>query len=373
MQNQFNFPIFKTRMNGPTFRLEDPKERRKYFDLKAGRELKKIRGYLKRRTFMAFLLGPKNSGKGTYAKLFLEALGEDLISHLSVGDIVRNASRNLTDTEQKKVHPRDWNRYAKSHEDIRTLSDFLKDNYRGFIPVGQIMDIISGRDTKTLLPTEVILALIEREINKLNGRAVFIDGFPRNLDQVSTALYFKKLMNYRHDPDFFIFIDVPETIIDERFKQRVVCPQCQTPRGLKLLRTRSVGYDHAQKIFYLICDGPDCNGRRLVTKEGDNLGIESIRERLETDKKVMLQLLKLEGVPKVLLRNSVPVKVAGRYVNNYELTPTSSYEWDGVNRRVNVIEEPWVVNDEEGIPSHSLLPPAVVVSFIKQTAKVLGL
>jgi hypothetical protein len=40
---------------------------------------------------------------------------------------------------------------------------------------------------------------------------------------------------------------------------------------------------------------------------------------------------------------------------------------------VNVICEPWIVKDDEGVPSYSLLAPPVAVSFIQQTVKVLGL
>ena len=69
-----NFPIFKTKIEGQnqTFNLNDPKERREYFELKAGPEIKKLRDFLKKNTFVAYLLGKKNSGKGTYSKMFAE-------------------------------------------------------------------------------------------------------------------------------------------------------------------------------------------------------------------------------------------------------------------------------------------------------------
>jgi len=38
-----------------------------------------------------------------------------------------------------------------------------------------------------------------------------------------------------------------------------------------------------------------------------------------------------------------------------------------------VIEKPWVVKDDDGVPSYSLLPQAVAVSLIKQMVSVLGL
>ena len=111
----------------------------------------------------------------------------------------------------------------------------------------------------------------------------------------------------------------------------------------------------------------------MVAKEGDSLGIEAIRERIEIDQTVMKTLLRLEGVPKVFLRNSVPVVKAGEFIDDYEITPAYRYEYDSKTRQVHVIEEPWVVNDNSGQQSYSLLPGAVAVALIKQTATVLGL
>ncbi len=357
MKNR-SFPIFKTKEANVTqkFNLEDPVERRRYFEAKAGEEIIKIREFLESNTFIGFLLGKKNSGKGTYSKLFMEAVGTERVAHISVGDIVRDVHEDLT-SESKKGE----------------LEKFLHQRYRGFIPLPKIFDIITGRDTATLLPTEVILALVEKEIDKLGRKAIFIDGFPRNLDQVSYSLYFRALIGYRADPDFFTFIDLPESIIDERMKGRVVCPKCHTPRNLKLLRTKEVRFDETRKEFYLVCDNPVCEKSRMVAKEGDNLGIEAIRDRLEIDEKVMKMLLELQGVPKIYLRNSVPVTKAAEYVDGYEITPAYRYQWNETKKEVEVIEEPWVVDDDKGIPSHSLLPAPVTVSLIKQVSQVLGL
>jgi len=156
----------------------------------------------------------------------------------------------------------------------------------------------------------------------------------------------------------------------------VICLQCQSPRNVRLLRTKDVDYDSAAKEFYLLCDNPSCEGfgkNRMVAKEGDELGIEAIRERIEVDKKVMEVLMDLQGVPKIFLRNAVPVEVASEYIDDYEITPAYRYEWDGELNKVRVIEESWVVEDDDGLPSYSLLPAAVAVSLIKQTAQVLGL
>lgn len=354
----FSFPIFKTKMGigKKHFSLDDPAERRKYFEYKVGREIEAIREYLRHNTFVGYLLGKKNSGKGTYAKLFIETIGPERIAHISVGDVVRDAHDDLRSAKKKKE-----------------LIAFLKRRYRGFITIEQALGAILGRGTTTLVPNEVTLALVEREIDRHRGKALLIDGFPRNLDQVGYSLYFRSLIGYRDDPDFFVFIDLPNTVIDERMKNRVVCPKCQTPRSLRLLRTKQVGYDKRAKAFFLICDNPPCSGARMLPKEGDELGTAAIRKRVKLDGQIMRMLMGLEGVPKIFLRNSIPVKTASRFADPYELTPMYDYEWDEEKKIVQVTKKPWIVSDDDKVPSYSLLAPTVVVALIKQTARVLGL
>lgn len=353
----FNFPVYKTKIDGETrvFNLEDPVGRKEYFTAKAGKEIEEIKTFLEKGTFLAFLLGPKNSGKGTYSKLFTEAVGSEHIAHISVGDVVRNVHKSFSDEEKKKE-----------------LLAYLEKNYRGFLPIEKAIEIFLGRDTSNLLPTEFILALLKREIDNAGKKAIFVDGFPRNIDQVSYSLFFRELMGYQDNPDIFVFIDVPETIIDERMKTRVICPKCQTPRNPKLLKTKEVGYDKEKKVFYLMCDNPGCENARMGPKEGDELGIEAVRNRIEIDKKVMSTLLELQGVPKIYLRNAIPVSEAKNYVDEYEITPMYRYEFDEASGKVNTFTEPWIINDEDGVPSHSLLPGAVVLALIKQFAKVIA-
>jgi adenylate kinase family enzyme len=345
------FPLFKTKIeNSPRFDLTDVKERQKYFEFKAGEEIKKLREYLKENTFIAYLLGKKNSGKGTYAKMLKEIVDKDKIEHFSIGDMIRDVDKELKDKERKKE-----------------LTEFLKNNYRGFMPLKEITASLEERSISKLLPSELILVLAKREIAKKGRKAIFIDGFPRELDQVSYSLFFRDLINYREDPDVFVLIDVPEAVIDERIKNRVVCPLCQTSRSLKLLPTKKI--EHEDDNFYLICDNSECEGKRMVTKEGDESGIEPIKERLKTDEKLIKQAFSLYGIPKILLRNSVPVNKAKDYLDDYEITPEYVYSKKGAD--IKVEEKPWQVQDDEGEPSYSLMPPPVVVSLIKQLVDVL--
>jgi len=352
------FPIFKTKIKGVSrsFDLSDLKECKEYFEFKAGKEIEKLRDYLKENTFIAHLLGKKCSGKGTYSKLFTETVAPDKASHVSIGDIIRDVHQEISDENKK-----------------RELIDWLSENYRGYISINQAIQALLDRNTETLLPTEFILALVKREISKIGRKALFIDGFPRGLDQISYSLFFRDLIDYRDDPDIFILIDVPEAVINERIKHRVVCPRCQMPRNLKLHPTKEIGYDKKQEKFYLICENPDCQDIRMVSKEGDRLGIESIRERLEIDEKLIEQAFSLYGIPKILLRNSVPVEKTKDFIDDYEITPEYSYQRDEKNKKVKKIKKLWIVLDDEEISSYSLLPPPVVISMIKQLVDVLHL
>lgn len=362
MKYEKEFPLFKTTVRGvtTTFNLSDSKERSAYFEAKAGKEIALLKEYLSANTFIAYLLGKKNAGKGTYTKLMIEIFGAHKIRHISVGDVVRSVQKAFVlGDEEKKA----------------SLTAFLQKRYRGFAPFEEGLNELINWKITTLLPTELILALVEYEISLSPRKALFIDGFPRELDQVSYSLYFRNLIDYRSDPDIFVAIDIPDAVIDERIKYRAVCPTCGSPRNLKLFTTKEVGYDKEAKTFFLRCDNPTCAmvGARMVGKEGDSLGIEPIRKRLELDGTLIDKVFSLHGIPRILLRNSVPVKRASEYVDAYEITPAYSYEYDEATGAVRTIETPWSVRDAEGEEVYSLLAPPVVVSLIKQLCQSLGL
>lgn len=353
-RDDFPLSLYQTKVESLTkkFNLMNPADRREYFEAKVGREIAALKEHFKTNTFIAYWLGKKNSGKGTYSKLMMEIFGADKISHVSVGDIVRRLTADLNDPVKKEE-----------------LLKYFVEHYRGYISIDDAIAAFLNRDTASLLSNEFILTLVKREIDLSPKKIIFIDGFPRTLDQISYALYFRNLIDYRQDPDVFIAIDIPENVLDERMRARVVCPICQTPRSLKLLATPEVGYDKEKKEFYLMCDNPNCNKARMVAKEGDSLGIEAIRERLELDDVLIRKVFSLHGVPKIMLRNSIPVTAAAELIDDYELTPAYSYQLEG--DKVKTIEGPYVVKDDEGIESYSLMAPAVVIPLIKQLYAIL--
>ncbi len=350
------FPLVATKVKGMTqdFDLTDPVGRHEYFDAKAGKEVEKLKSFMDEHTFVGFLLGKKMSGKGTYSKMLAEMVGEDRVAHFSVGDAVRKVEREYHQEKKKEI------------------IEQLERRYRGYMPFDEALKAFENRDTQSLIPTEFILALIEMEIDKLPKKSLLIDGFPRGMDQVSYSLYFRDLVNYREDPDFFVLISIPESVINERIKYRRVCPKCQTSRNLKLLVTSDVRYDEKKKEFYLWCDNPGCEGARLVGKEGDDQGVAMIKERLDKDQKLMEMAYDLYGVPRILLRNAVPVEFAKEKLDEYELTPEFYFELDK-SGKVTVKTRPWVVRDDEGVESYSLMPAPVVLSMMKQMVKLLGL
>lgn len=353
-----NFPIFKTKKEGSdqVFDLNSPEGRKAYFEEKAGSEIVKIKEHIKNNTFIVYLMGKKNSGKGTYAKMFGEMVGTDRVEHLSIGDMIREVDEDLADEERKLK-----------------LRSFLENNYRGWLSLDEIINLLENRSTTTLLPTDLILTLIKREIAKREKKVIFIDGFPRDMDQISYSLFFRDLIGYREDPDIFALIDVPDSVIDERIKWRRICPKCKTSRNLKLLPTSKIEYNKETNTFELLCDNPECEGAIMVSKEGDEFGIEPIKERLKTDEKLINQALALHGVPKIFLRNAIPKKTALDHVDNYELTPEFNFKWNDSEEKVEIEELPWTIKDNEGEESYSLMAPSVVVSLIHQIVDILNL
>ncbi|MCX6765297.1 MAG: hypothetical protein NT148_02035, partial [Candidatus Nealsonbacteria bacterium] len=97
-----NFPLFKTKNDSKKFDLTDFNQRQEYFECKAGPEIKKLREYLDNNTFVAYLMGKKSSGKGTYAKMLKEVVAPDKIEHFSIGDMIREFDAVIADPEKKK-------------------------------------------------------------------------------------------------------------------------------------------------------------------------------------------------------------------------------------------------------------------------------
>ena len=337
----------------PVFDIHSFTGRQEYFQAKAGKQISEIKEYLKEKTFIVFLLAKKGSGKGVYTKLIEDIFGQNTIGHISVGDVIRKNHKLIQDTESKEE-----------------LLVYLKNNYRGHIPLGEAITIFENKNQSNLLPTEFVICLVKKEIYEQGGKAYFIDGFPRGLDQIPYSLFFKELIDLRNDPDIFVTIDTPETLIEARIKTRVVCPQCQMSRNIAFLPSSLIGYDEQNREFYLICDNPECHNCRMICKEGDQDGINSIRERLDMEGQLMKRVSELHGVEKINLVSTLDAETSHIYADDYELTKEFTY----VKKEDETIEKSettYTFSDDEGKQVHSLVATPVVVQFIYQLHKIL--
>ncbi|HQG57970.1 MAG TPA: hypothetical protein PLX79_03285 [Candidatus Dojkabacteria bacterium] len=328
--------------------LFDPAQRQLYFNAKIGDQLTSLREYVKNNSFVAYFMAPKQAGKGTYTNMLTELLGKEYIENISVGDLVRDADIEYAENGKKS-----------------DLYAYFKKNYRGFVDVDKVFDSLGSRSSSNLLETDFILTLIKRKIDSIGRKTVFIDGFPRKADQVSYSLYFRDLINYRNDPDVFVLINLPLQIIDDRIKGRRVCPKCKLSKNITLNPTQVVKFDKDNNPV-LVCDNPECDGEILVEKEGDNLGIQAIKERIENDLDLTEMARKMYGIPRIELYNSIETSLGEKYANEYELTPVTTYSQDK-DGSVKRDSELYTCNDH-GKAYYSFVPGAMVAQLIKHLA-----
>jgi adenylate kinase family enzyme len=331
---------------GKTYDLLDPAQRRLYFNAKIGEELELLREFLKNNTFIAYLLAPKLAGKGTYTNLLIEAVGAEYFEAVGVGDLARAAKAEFT----------------KNGKDS-DLYKYMEENYRGMLNLDEAFDALMGSGQKTLIPSEFILSLIKKRIDEIGRKTIFLDGFPRKADQLTYSLYFRDLVDYREDPDFFVLINLPLSVIDARLKGRRMCPECRSSRNLSLFPTKNVQYDQDNDRFYLVCDNPNCQKIRLEAKEGDKEGIRAIQKRISDDLELMKMARKMYGIPKIELYNSLEKSKAFMYVDKYEITQKYIHTHEGED--IVTETEPFIV-EEDGQEYYSLLPAPVIIQYIRQ-------
>lgn len=337
-----------------SFNLIDPSSKRLYFNYKVGEEIEFLRDYLSHSSFVGYLISPKMAGKGTYTNILRDILGPELFSNISAGDVVRKADEDFA----SKGKQSDYYLYAKKY-------------YRGFMDIEKSFEALTNRTSdKVSVPTELMLTLMKYEIDQLNGKAVFIDGFPRKVDQVSYSLYFRDLINHRDDPDFVVLINIPLEIINARILGRRTCPVCRNSCNLNLKPTSIVEYDEKTKEYILICDSSICKDKRVVLerKEGDEKGIDIIKDRIADDLDLMNLARNMYGIPKIEIYNSLEKDIADKYCDDYELTKEFSYSIE--NGKVKMEEKPFEV-DVKGEKYVSFLPEPVLVSMIRQMVAIL--
>jgi adenylate kinase len=174
-------------------------------------------------------LGPPGSGKGTQAFKLSEKLG---MTHLSTGDILRDAVKNKTELGLKA-------------EEYMNRGD--------------------------LVPDELIIGLIEDKVKSGDLNNGFIlDGFPRTLPQAEALK--NMLTENMVDLDKAILFFVEDEEIVQRMSGRRSCPKCKAGYNMNV--------DGLKPVNDSLCDNDGCE---LMQREDDKE--ETVRNRLEIYKK----------------------------------------------------------------------------------------
>lgn len=345
---EIDYSILPEKLNSKhNFNLIYPEERKLYFNARVGEEITALKEFFEKNTFIGYLLAPKMAGKGTYTTMLREVFG-NIFTNIGVGDLVRNADLEFREN-------------GKESE----LYSYANKYYRGVLPLDEVMNMLTNRSTSSLLPTELILLLIKREIDKIGRKSIFIDGFPREVDQISYSLYFRDLINYREDPDLFILINLPIEVINARIVNRRMCPICRNSCNLSLSPTPNITYENGE--FVLHCTNPECKNKALEKKEGDDKGISIIEDRIIKDLQLMDMARKMHGITRIELYNALEVSKADKYINDFEKTYEYSHKF--INGKVESFTDPFIVQDH-GKKYVSMIPAPVVVQFIRELARV---
>lgn len=153
------------------------------------------------------IFGPPGSGKGTHAARLEQFLGTKVIS---TGDLFR-----------------------KSVEDGSELGKRVKE----YLEAGK------------LVPDDLVIEVVRREMESLRGKGAILDGFPRTVPQARALEGITKI-------DGIIHMDIPKETIVQRMAARRTCERCGRVYNLMVLKPRVED----------TCD--ECGGR-LVQRNDD--------------------------------------------------------------------------------------------------------
>jgi len=128
------------------------------------------------------LLAPPAAGKGTQAELLMKRYGSVPIS---TGDLLRKASRENTE-----------------------MGHMLQ----GILQSGK------------LVSDEIVLELLLKRFEELEGKPFLLDGFPRTIKQAEALDELLKLHNQKLD--YVFYLDVPKEVLESRILARRICDTC---------------------------------------------------------------------------------------------------------------------------------------------------
>ena len=108
-----------------------------------------------------------------------------------------------------------------------TQSELIRKNYDvGYMSAGDLLRAAAAEDTEQgrmlqgqltrgeIVPQEITIGLLRKEIERQEKRLYIIDGFPRQVDQAET--FVKTVV----EPKAIIFLDAPDDVLVERLMGR---------------------------------------------------------------------------------------------------------------------------------------------------------
>jgi adenylate kinase len=188
------------------------------------------------------MLGPQGCGKGTQAELLVNEFG---MVRVETGKILR---------------------------EIAATSD------------PRALDIKTIMQEGRLVPDEILLEVIKRELVQRNGNGFVLDGTPRDVPQYK--LIKELLISLEQKLDYVVFLDISEEESIVRISNRRTCEKCN-------------------RIYNLLTDSPpypdtcECGGR-LAQREDDTPA--AISKRLEAYRTLTLPVLKKAEEDEILVK-----------------------------------------------------------------------
>ena len=168
------------------------------------------------------LIGPPGAGKGTQARMLVEARG---MVQLSTGDMLREAKTSGTEMGKR------------------------------------VADVMSRGE---LVTDAIVIDLIAEKLDSLDGRGAIFDGFPRTLAQADAL---RDLLAARKDGLVAVLeLRVDDEVLVERITGRFTCADCGAVYHERTHPTRVAG----------VCD--TCGSTNLTRRADDNE--DSLRRRL---------------------------------------------------------------------------------------------
>lgn len=185
------------------------------------------------------LIAPQAAGKGTQSALIKETYN---IPHISVGDLLRKARNDNTETAKK---------------------------------------IIEHQDNGTLVPQEIVSEVLENRLNMKDCENGYIlDGYPRNMTQA--IAYDEYLKRNNKEINYVIYLNVPKEEVLKRITGRRICSECGA--------NYNINYKDQAPALDMVCD--KCNSK-LIQRSDDTE--EAINKRLEiyyNETEALLELYK---------------------------------------------------------------------------------